>query len=327
MKYTSCFDHNGIIVVTGATGWVGKNFISELQNILPPKTLGSKLKLFSSRPGYLILPSMTFLPDGATVNLSQDILRVYSLSSLHELPASSQVSTIFHTAFLTRDKIPEVGYSSYIQTNQWITSQVVQALSCSPRTKVVNISSGAAAVYDTQCDPRAYLDVDPYGVLKHQDEVAFANLPNISLTIRIYALSGKYMHHPQRFALGSFLLSALKNNPIHIHSRAPVFRSYASASDIARYALKLCCSDNDQDSKVISAVSHTVSLLELANTITRMYCLPPPRCDVDDTLPPDSYIADTKPFLNQMQLLGLQATALEDQLEDTAKSLAHHLIA
>ena len=223
---------------------------------------------------------------------------------------------------MTRDRVAKVGQDAYVATNRWITAQVASALTASPDARAVVISSGAAAVHDQELGPD--LASDPYGVLKWEEEQLLSSLLPTSLVLRLYALSGRFIREPGRFALGDFLLKALRKEPIRLDSANPVLRSYANASDITTFAWRWLFNNNvDNSTNILAATSCTTNLFDLANLITRLYDLPPVQSTMDPTAAPNSYTADSEPFLAAMKEQNLLPMTMEQQVIDTANGLTN----
>ena len=311
---SSSLPDNCIIVVTGATGWVGRTAVHELQRSLSPEKFLDRVRLFASRSGSILSTGYT--------DLAPFSIPVFPLKDLPDLAASESLSAVLHTAFLTRDRVEQVGLDDYVATNRWITAQVASALTASPHARAVVISSGAAAVHDQELGPD--LASDPYGVLKWEEEQLLLSLLPTSLVLRLYALSGRFIREPGRFALGDFLLKALRKQPIRLASPNPVLRSYANASDITTFAWRWLFNNNvDHSSNILAATSCTTNLFDLASLITRLYDLPPVQSTIDQAAVPNSYIAESEPFLTVMKKQNLLPMTMEQQVIDTAKGLTN----
>ena len=135
------------------------------------------------------------------------------------------------------------------------------------------------------------------------------------------------MRDPNLFALGDFLLTALRGEAIQIKSSMPVLRSYGHAGDITGLAWRWLLSTDEASAagRPLTAVSLTLDLKKLAERITSLYHLPPVQVAIDPNAAPNSYVADPEPFLAALKHYGLQPTSLEDQLRDTATGLRNHL--
>jgi hypothetical protein len=184
----------------------------------------------------------------------------------------------------------------------------------------VVISSGAAAAYDHLAAPSEHLADDPYGVLKLEEETRLAGVAS-TLVLRIYALSGRFIRDPHRFALGDFLLSALRGEPIRLCSPIPVLRSYGHAANITALAWHWLMGGEAPSGLPLAAVGLSIDLLTLAKAISSLYGLPPVESALDHRAPPNSYLADPEPFLAALSHHGITPTSLEEQLRDTAAGL------
>jgi len=134
-------------------------------------------------------------------------------------------------------------------------------------------------------------------------------------------LSGRFIRDPHRFALGDFLLSALRGEPIRLRSPIPVLRSYGHAANITALAWHWLMAGQASSGFPLAAVSLSVDLLTLAQTITSLYGLPPVESALDHQASPNSYLADPGPFLATLVHHGITPTSLEQQLLDTAVGL------
>lgn len=301
-------DSNATIVVTGATGWVGKTVLHVLQTYLTPSEFQSRVIAFASKEQ--IISSSAY---SAAEAISIPILPLSHLP----LIAHSKELAIVHTAFLTKDRIATYGYQNFITTNMMITSLVEAALETASASRVVSVSSGAALIAKTRQEKSIKLSDDPYGILKLKEEELLNHLSTVAV-FRIFALSGRFIRNPSSFALGDFLNQALNGNQIEIHSRYPVIRGYVNASDVALAALMWLFSDCPP--LVISAVSEIVALASLAKRVSELFGLPLPLVS-----PlygnPNSYTDSPIKFYKLCSDFGFQPLDLDGQIQDTAKGI------
>ena len=299
-----------IFLVTGATGWVGRSTLHELQKLIPAACFNDQVYAFGSKLGAI---SSTAYGNNSAVSIP-----IYPLTDIRAIARGRRIYVI-HSAFLTKDRLSAYGYSSFVETNRWITSTICQALSSAEQSRVVEISSGAAALSAERGELCLEAAIDPYGFLKHVEEQVLSEV-TVTQVLRIYALTGRFIRDPLTFALGDFLVSALKTSPIRVKARGPVIRGYVSASDVARTALCWLMSHEDNCGPV-SAITHTVTLKTLAAMITLMFQLPP--C-VSEALtePPNSYSDTPSAFLRMMNFYGLKPMTLAEQILDTARGLS-----
>jgi nucleoside-diphosphate-sugar epimerase len=298
----------GAIVVTGATGWVGRTLLGYLANALPSQEFDRRVVAFGSKTCSLSLSSRKEIP-------------IHSLALLPAFAEQQTIDSLFHAAFLTPDRVIGVGIKRYCEINNLITRIVYDALLLRPTTRLVLFSSGAAplvALADLHTVKPSPLH--SYGLLKLQEEILLSSL-SPTLVLRIYGLTGRYIRQPNRYALGDFLCSAIRNESIVINSPVKVVRSYVAALDLASFAWAWLQSSDPPHATPIDAVTETLDLLSLAETITTMYGLPSVKHKIDPYAMPDCYMASPQPFLCELQRYGLAPAPLEQQIRDTFSGL------
>jgi nucleoside-diphosphate-sugar epimerase len=302
----------GLLVVTGATGWFGRTALHELQQLLGPETFSLRVRAFASR-------SRTIASTGFADGVERPI-PVAPLAELPQLAACEPIEALLHTAFLTREYVERLGVDEYISVNRGITDLVCRSLKASTSARAVLISSGAAVALDDVDRLEDHLIADPYGVLKSEEERRLSENAD-TLVLRAYAVSGRFMRDPEQFALGDFLLCALGGLPIVIKAPMPVFRGYGHAGDMVNLAFRWLWSEHLPPAHPIAAVSHEMELLELASLISSLYDLPPPSSAIDPSLFPNRYTADPEPYMNMLHELSIVPRSLEEQIFDTASGL------
>ena len=303
---------NGMVVVTGATGWFGRTALHELQRLLGPESFSRRVRPFASRTR--TIPSTGFA-DGV-----ERAIPVAPLAELPELAAREPIEALLHTAFLTREYVERVGVEAYITVNRGITDLVCRALEASPAARAVLISSGAAAALDAVVCLEEHLHADPYGVLKSEEERRLSEIAD-TLVLRAYAVSGRFMRDPEQFALGDFLLRALAGLPIAIKAPMPVIRGFGHAGDMVNLGFRWLWSEQLPPAHPIAAVSQQVELMELASLISSLYDLSPASSAIDTNLSPNRYSADPGTYANMLHALGIVPRSLEEQIFDTACGL------
>jgi len=303
---------NGMLYVTGATGWFGRTALHELQRLLGPEAFSRRVRAFSSR-------SRTIASTGFVDGVERAIT-VAPLVDLPELASREPIEALLHTAFVTREHVERVGVEAYIRVNRGITDLVCRSLEASPSARAVVISSGAAAALDAFSCFEEHLHADPYGVLKREEERRLGEIEN-TLVLRAYAVSGRFMRDPVNFALGNFLFRALDRLPIVIKAPMPVIRGYGHAGDMVNLAFRWLWSDRLPHTHPIAAVSQEFELLELASLISSLYDLPPTSSVIDSSLPPNRYSADPGTYLKLLDELGIVPLSMEKQIFDTAFGL------
>lgn len=297
------------IIVTGATGWVGRSFLDALQQIIPSAHFNSQVLAIGSKQSTL---KSTAYPQEEEIQVP-----VFSLNQLPGLVADKPIWLI-HSAFLTKDRLSAYGKNDFVRINQSITSIVCDAISRASSARVVEISSGAALASLERKEDSLESAKDPYGFLKLQEESLISALAETQV-FRIFALSGRFIRNPKAFALGDFLLNALMRRDIRIQSSSPVIRGYVNASDVARCALSWLFS-GDAAASPCAAVNEIVSLSSLAVDISKLYALPPA------IIPelrgsPSSYSYSPLVFITMCLNYAFSPMPLREQIFDTADGI------
>ncbi|MEB3199262.1 MAG: NAD-dependent epimerase/dehydratase family protein [Synechococcaceae cyanobacterium] len=294
------------LLLTGASGWFGRTALAVLERRLGPEALRQHLIAYASSAREVDFGS----PLGPLL-----------VRPLEEIVEAPRPAGLLHLAFLTRDRLAEVGLETYVRSNRSITARVAALLRRWPGCPVVTTSSGAAASLDGRA---ADLEGNPYATLKQEEESLLRELAGadrLAVVLRVYAASGRFMAGPQRFALGDFLLQAGRGQTPRLQARRPVWRSYGAVGDIMELAWSLLLDRQRHGMLQLDACSHSLSLLELAQRIAGRFGLPPAHQSLDPDLPEDRYGADAGPFLEELRRYGLQPESLEQQIETTWQGL------
>ncbi len=302
---------SGAIVLTGATGWVGRTVLQYLLENLPPLEFSQRVRAFASQFG-----SINF-DNGRSID-------VKPLIFLPEFAKRESIDYLLHAAFLTPDRCVEMGLDNYCEANRSITRLICASVSVSPATRVVLFSSGAAAMVSAahpRLDPGTPLQI--YGQLKlHEERILRASNP--TFVLRIYGLTGRFLRDPQRYALGDFLCSAFRHESVVIKSLRKVVRGYVSASDLAALAWEWLQSSDEAPSAPLEAVAETIDLFNLAQMISSIYNLPSVHSSIDLAMLPDVYTASSQFFLSLLEYYGLKSASLEQQIRDTYSGIVMH---
>lgn len=206
------------IVITGAGGWIGLALLDLLNAALGPEGLRARVKAFGSIARNLALA------DGSFITQSP----LEDLASLDHAP-----TLVFHTAFLTKDRVDGMSEADYIASNRAITSHVLAALDGIGTEGLFVASSGAAAKVE---DGSATGALRLYGELKLEEEQRFAawaeNRQANAAIVRIFALLGPRINKPHAYAIASFILDALAGRTIEVRSPKRVVRAYAALREL-----------------------------------------------------------------------------------------------
>ena len=296
-----------ITVLTGGTGWVGRNFLSEIQRNYSLEEIQERVLIFGSKEGEIITNKYR----------SKESVKipVYALSYLNNMIKKKPGIRLIHSAFLRKEKLNKLGLQRYIQENKEITNCVRELLKSSKNSKSLVISSGAATLFEKN---KKSIKDDPYGFLKLNEENKL-NEVSECMKLRIYGLTGQFITNPELFALGSFLISAKEKKPIEIKSKFQVIRSYGFASDISKFGLRWLNSNVGAD--CIFAATETLSIYELAQKITTLYDLKPVIANIDDSLQKDEYTCETTKFKKYLNSFNIKPTNLAKQIKETFKHI------
>jgi nucleoside-diphosphate-sugar epimerase len=302
------------VAVTGATGWFGAVALDLLYGALGDQAADRVV-------GYASSPREVVLSDGRTVLVRP----LGDLASQRPAP-----TTVLHLAFLTRDKVAELGVDAYTSQNVAITATVLGAIAAHRPRHVVVMSSGAVhsptgAVHSSAgglvCDLRA----DPYGTLKHLDELAFRaatrDVGGVCVIPRVFSVAGARMTKPELYALGSMIGMATAGGPVEVRARGPVFRSYCGVDDVVALALWAALSGRDL---VFDTGGAVVEVGELAALVAEVHGLGPG--DVRRTWDPgvgaDRYVGDGRLMQALAGEAGLTLRPLPALVGETSKWLS-----
>ena len=292
------------VLVTGASGWVGRAALEMLAHTLGPdwrdrvEAFGSGARALSLRDGIEI--------------------RQRPLSALGSLPA--QPSLLLHLAYLTREKVAGMAPEAYVDANRGITRMALQAGARVGVERALVTSSGAV-----HASSNAPASTDPallYGRLKLEDEVAFASFSQAApgrraLVLRLFNLSGPYINKP--YALSSFIEQARAGH-VRVQARSAVTRSYTSVANLLAVGLGhlvsgqaepfLCVETAGQCEVEMAALAEAVrAVVNPAATIDRA---------APDGSPPDRYVGQAQAYRALMQRYGITEDSLPSQISETA---------
>ena len=301
---------NNKFFVTGSTGWVGKAFLNELQKNIPKEIFNEKVKCFSSKKRIFF---STHYKDPIKIES-------YPLEEIGKLAEGERNLFVFHSAFITKEKINSIGLKKYIKRNKEISNLVKQCVDNTKNPRLVIISSGASSLYDNQNLKNINYDLDPYGSLKFREEQLLSKSCD-ALILRIYALSGRFLRDPDVFAFGDFIKCAIEKKPIKISSANNVIRGYGFDGDISELAYNWLISKMKSPQKPIATVSDTISLRDLANTISDIYDLPSIHENIDKNLLENVYTHSSREYLEILGYFNKKPSNLRKQIISTYQGL------
>lgn len=292
-------------VLTGASGWFGRTALWEYEQLHGAKALRRDVIACASTAQPIDIGS----PHGPVQAVALD-----------ELDAVRDADGLIHLAFLTRDRVAEVGLERYIEVNREITARVATCIDRHPVMPIITTSSGAATVFD---GAEVDLKGNPYAALKQEEEELWrrSGAVRMATVFRVYAASGRFIKDPKVFALSDFLSRALAGEQIEIRSERPVLRSYVHVGTMMRLFWAMLAEPAGPGFRLVDAALQSVSLVELAEAISELWGLPEPRMRINTALAADDYRSDSGPFLELLRQYGIAAPGLREQLQETARYL------
>lgn len=294
------------LLVTGASGWLGQAMMEMLQDALGD-AFDARVRAYNKKGGPLALRS-------------GNVIDCAPLSALAE--AAPAPSLLMHFAFLTRDKVSAMTLEQYIAANAEITNLV---LSNALRIGVEGVfTPSSGAVYNAERVVDTDMERNPYGVMKHQDELAFAALGVPCVNPRLFNLAGPFINKVSSYALSSILLDLQAERPITLRATKPVWRSYVHVADLMSLGLSCLLNDRAPQAAFDTAGEETIEVGELATRAAAVLGRPdhpivrPPF----DTAVKDYYVGNAEPFRTLCRAENLTLRALDLQIRDTADYLA-----
>jgi UDP-glucuronate decarboxylase len=295
------------VIVTGASGWLGRAALELLAHSLGPDWSG-RVEAFGSSARRLILRN--------GVEIQQ-----HALSDICAL--TPQPSLLLHFAYLTREKVDGMSPDDYIATNRKITRIVLDAGVRAGVERSVVTSSGAvhaALAAPTSQDPALL-----YGRLKLEDEALFAAFAQAApvrraLAVRLFNLSGPYINKP--YALSSFIQQAAAGR-ISVQARAPVIRSYTSAANLLGVCFGNLLSDDAERFLCIETAGEREVEMDTLAKAVRAVVNPAAALarSAPDGSPADRYVGDGRIYRALMRQYGVTEDLLPRQIADTADYL------
>lgn len=238
----------GRILITGATGWVGRETIALLQHSLGDE-FEHRVTLAGSRDSKIVVNGLT-----------------HHVRKLFDINPDEHFDTVIHLAFLTQEKANILGAEDFARLNREISDYVYKLSSQSHVGQVLVASSGAAdpKVLSAFKDPAKRI----YGELKRESEELFAELRNhrhAKVEIcRIWSISGSHFLTPTKYALGNFIEQAKSTGNIHVANSAVVRRAYIDAGEMVGVLLLDLLKGGGQ---LISSGGFETSLQDLARLV------------------------------------------------------------
>ncbi len=144
---------------------------------------------------------------------------------------------VVNCAFLTREKVRDLGPDAYGALNRELTERFVRTIELPSVGSVVTISSGAAWTPDGGSPDPA---VNLYGHLKWHEEVstesAATKAGKHAVICRAWSVSGPYVGRPRDYAFSDIVAQALVGD-VTLSARHLVWRRYVDVADLLAVAV------------------------------------------------------------------------------------------
>ena len=284
------------VVITGASGWVGRtacNWLSQLDTQV-----------------------LLFAASSRTERIGR---RDYQFETFDPRKIRDfKPTTVIDAAFLTRDKITTLPVETYISSNISLIEQGLELQRLTSVEKFIGISSGASVPHLKLEAPNP--SQDPYGFLKATYEkrlIENSELRAKTTIGRIWSVSGSFVTKPSLFAFSNLIQQALTGH-IEIQAMHRVWRRYLDLEDF----LKVITLSGPDKSRVIDSGGTKVELQQLSESIFAELGLSPSigrTLDLDS--PDDLYFSDESTWLCAIKEIGFVPLTLEEQIVNVAKSL------
>jgi len=290
------------ILVTGATGWLGRASLQAIKKVIPA-VKAEGIFLYASRERIHSEPS-------------------FGDHKVHELKLNSfspkNIDLFISLALKTRDYSFKVDENEYLKGNKEIIEKNLELIYSTNPRDIILISSGVVSDY-----LEGKQALDPYTEIKLLEEKLFneyAKQNNSRLIIlRLWGATGELMTEPLKYAIGNLIFQAETSNKIIINSRNEVFRKYSDATQIFEvllHALQL------NYSGTLNSGGTVVEIGILAELIAKIYDKP---IEIVRTLEvgsaPDNYVPTDSKFNELAGKVGIDLLSLEDQIRLTVKSV------
>jgi nucleoside-diphosphate-sugar epimerase len=294
------------VLVTGATGWLGRETVAR---VLEGKFEGitqSDLLLASSNGRDLELDSLGVYPTVA-------------LETLSHRDSINSIEGLVHLAFITKDKTTEYSFSEYVAKNIELISAACEIIERDKPKWVVVVSSGA--IID-----RATLEIEnnvlrnPYGFCKRIEEALIAeSARKVGANIvigRLWGGTGLFMPVKRAYAISDFIESAKESGAIRINSGGEVIRRYCDAGDFMEVLVR---SAIQGDTTTLDSGGSIIEVGELAKLISsRLGGISISRSEVPTAV--DDYYPRGSEFEELAKSVGVQLHGIDEQVLRTLKS-------
>ena len=290
---------NDKILITGASGWLGKAAIYMLHN-----------ELNLEKEDFLLFSSTD-----KQINVRGNIFNSYGLlDSKLDSFRNFKIGGIIHLAFLTREKVNKVGHENYVSTNRRITEKIEEIIDFFEPKWVTTVSSGAANFNSED------IKKNPYGFLKMKEEEKIFQLSqkyDLNYSIgRLWGAMGYDMPINRNYAISDFICQAIIDKRIRVTADKLVFRRFVADTEFIETCLKSAISGYND---VFDSGGEKIEVRDLASNVANIFGLndvnsSTPKEDPDNYYPVNEQYADLRARLKLPKPEGLN-TLIERTIE------------
>lgn len=299
--------------VIGATGWFGLCTLQLLRAALGREGFDQRVTCYASSARTL------------TVGRGHDV----PVRALTELGSRSARAThVLHFAAITREQVGLLGLDAYVRRSLQISTEVHRAVAELQPEAFLYTSSGA--VYGDRTDRALDTDLarNPYGTLKHLDELAFRqtcrDIGARCVVPRVFSVAGPHINKPEVYALADLLQQALTSDALRIRARHEVWRSYTDVRDVVAICLSGLL-DEAQQELVFDTTGPRIEVGQLAEIVRTV--MGRPQLPIERSLDPDAHAdiyVGVGPFMEELaRRYGVELADLEQQVRATAHHVRH----
>ncbi len=281
------------VLVMGASGWFGR----EALNLAKSRNAQVMAVGSSER-------EISF--EGSKVHIQK-----YDLETIKKFAPK----IVFDTAFITRERIAEIGFQNYVNLNLELIQKSIELATLSTVETYIGFSSGATKHLAGQ--KNFTLEDNPYAFLKNEFEnriIEIAHSANSKMAIcRAWSVSGVFCQKPEIYAFSNMVRQAVQGE-IFIKAGHPVYRRYSSVED----ALLLSMEFAQKGSPTIFDTGG--DLVEIEDLAKRIANVVNPRAKIyrsqntGDEI--DNYHSDGLEWKSMIYRSSITETTLDDQVRD-----------
>ena len=294
------------IVISGASGWMGRSLLHELY-LADPSIFPDRILALGTHSREITVF------DGPTIQIFETNL---------DLVRDWQPTVAVHLAYLTADRLAHLDPRDFAEMNKEI-SQFGSELQGIPSLRAFMFASSGAAL---QVGGKSPLAQHPYATQKALDEATYTSSESAQITptlmARLWSVTGPHCTRPQEFAFSNMILQFLQTGAIKVEAPGPVLRKYVDAGEF----LSVCLTLNLQGkSRIIDSAGDLVEIRDLARAISRELGGHVDNITVDGNAEQNTYYSTSDSMSAAAIELGVKFTNLKGQISRTKDGLASFL--